>query len=110
MLHPDRLLGLTLATAFVAAAMPATPAASAADKGGKAQKAPAEKADDAAPSSDEPEAKRDGAKVLVLPYQAIYRSVPQKKLDTATGLLQKELDQIGGLAIVRGAVAKRSSG
>lgn len=44
-------------------------------------------------------------KVLVLPYQAIYRSVDQKKLDNATQLLFKELEQKDDLAITRGAVA-----
>ena len=35
----------------------------------------------------------DKTKVLVLPYQAIYRSVPQKKLNSATELLFKELER-----------------
>jgi hypothetical protein len=43
--------------------------------------------------------------VLSLPYQAIYRSVPQKKLDIATSLLQKELATLDNLQIVRGATA-----
>jgi hypothetical protein len=69
-----------------------------------------EKADDDAPAKPAVPAKPAGPaqKILVLPYQAIYRSVPQKKLDDATNLLQKELAQLEGVAIVRGAVAAPS--
>lgn len=51
-----------------------------------------------------------GTKVLVLPYQAIYRSVPQAKLNSATELLYKELEQKEGIAIVRGAVSTTEAG
>lgn len=48
----------------------------------------------------------DGNKILVLPYQPIYRSVPQKKVQTATDLLNKELSQKDGIVVIRGAVAE----
>jgi hypothetical protein len=47
----------------------------------------------------------DKSTALSLPYQGIYRSVPQDKLDTATALLQKELQVLDSLNIIRGAVA-----
>jgi len=43
--------------------------------------------------------------VLVLPYEGVYRSVPQEMLDAATRLLQKEMDAQDGLQVIRGAVA-----
>ncbi|MEE2901534.1 MAG: PEGA domain-containing protein [Myxococcota bacterium] len=43
--------------------------------------------------------------ILSLPYQAIFRTVPQDKLDTATNLLQKELGTVSGLTVIKGAVA-----
>lgn len=46
-----------------------------------------------------------GTKVLVLPYQPIFRSVAQGKVATATQLLNKELTQKDGLVVIRGAVA-----
>lgn len=49
---------------------------------------------------------KDGRKVLVLPYQPIYRSVAQKKVQTATDLLNKELSQKEGIVVIRGAVAE----
>ncbi|MFO0722274.1 MAG: PEGA domain-containing protein [Myxococcota bacterium] len=52
----------------------------------------------------------DKTKVLVLPYQAIYRSVPQKKLNSATELLFKELERKDDVAIVRGAVSSKVEG
>ncbi len=42
-------------------------------------------------------------KVLAVPYQAIFRSVPQEKLEQATALLHKEL--AGGAEVVRGAAS-----
>ena len=56
---------------------------------------------------DEGEEEGDAAptNVLVLPYQAIYRSVPQEKLDAATNLLEKELGARAGLSVIRGAVS-----
>lgn len=72
---------------------------------------PASAAPDAAPTEGAKPAetpKKDvppGKRVLVLPYQGIFRSVPQKKLDDATELLVKEMTAQEGLAIVRGAVA-----
>lgn len=59
----------------------------------------------AAPGEEAPAAAPDKTKVLVLPYQAIYRSVPQKKLNSATELLYKELERKADVAIVRGAVS-----
>lgn len=56
---------------------------------------------DAAPSTNG----ATGKKVLVLPYQPIYRSVAQRKVATATQLLQKELKEKDGLVVIRGAVA-----
>jgi hypothetical protein len=47
----------------------------------------------------------EGRKVLVLPYQPIYRSVEQTKAQTATDLLNKELSTKEGMSVVRGAVA-----
>jgi hypothetical protein len=47
----------------------------------------------------------DGKKVLVLPYQPIYRSVEQHKASTATELLNKELASKEGMAVIRGAVS-----
>lgn len=40
-------------------------------------------------------------KVLAVPYQAIFRSVPQEKLEQATALLHKELG--GSAEVIRGA-------
>ena len=42
-------------------------------------------------------------KVLAVPYQAIFRSVPQDKLEQATALLHKEL--AAGAEVVRGAAS-----
>ena len=60
-----------------------------------------------APNNQEQAEKESADKipVLSLPYQGIYRSVPQAKLDTATSLLQKELGTLGNLNIIRGAIA-----
>lgn len=60
------------------------------------------------PSTDGAAAEKSGDKVLVLPYQPIFRSVEQKKVATATNLLNKELGQKDGLVIIRGAVANGS--
>lgn len=65
--------------------------------------APASAPAPAAPAP-EPDKRADATKILVLPYQAIYRSVPQKKLAAATELLFKELGQKDDVAIVKGAV------
>ncbi|MBI4820896.1 MAG: PEGA domain-containing protein [Deltaproteobacteria bacterium] len=54
-------------------------------------------------------AEEQGHKVLVLPYQAIYRSVPQERLDQATKLLQSELDRRDGVIVVRGAQAQNAA-
>ncbi|MEQ9495872.1 MAG: PEGA domain-containing protein [Deltaproteobacteria bacterium] len=51
------------------------------------------------------EAEKAGEKVLVLPYQPIFRSVEQRKAATATNLLNKELQQKDGIVVIRGAVA-----
>ena len=82
------------------AGAPAAPAAAAPAAAAPAE-APAE-APAAAPAAAAPKA--DATKILVLPYQAIYRSVPQKKLSAATELLFKELGQKDDVAIVKGAV------
>ncbi len=66
----------------------------------KAPEAAAPAADPAAAAAPKPNATR----ILVLPYQAIYRSVPQKKLASASDLLFKELGQKEDVAIVKGAV------
>ena len=50
-----------------------------------------------------------GPKVLVLPYQPIYRSVPQRKAQVATDFLNKELVQRDHLVVVRGAVAQEGA-
>ena len=47
--------------------------------------------------------------VLSLPYQAIFRTVPQDKLDTATNLLQKELGTVSSLQVIKGAVATENA-
>ena len=52
---------------------------------------------------------KTGPKVLVLPYQPIFRTVEQSKAQTATDLLQKELGQKEGLIAVRGAVAQEGA-
>ena len=59
----------------------------------------AQPADEAAPST----------KVMVLPVQGIFRSVPQNKLDKASNLLIKELDAQEGLTVIRGAVAEEGA-
>ncbi len=56
------------------------------------------------------EAEKTGEKVLVLPYQPIFRSVEQRKVATATNLLNKELREKDGLVIIRGAIANGSAG
>lgn len=48
---------------------------------------------------------KTGTRVLVLPYQPIFRSVPQGKIQTATDLLNKELQTRNGIVVVRGGVA-----
>ncbi|MEM7676954.1 MAG: PEGA domain-containing protein, partial [Myxococcota bacterium] len=50
-----------------------------------------------------------GAKVLVLPYQPILRSVAQKKVKQATEYLAKELDNTDGISVLRGGVASTTS-
>lgn len=75
------------APALVAPAAPATPP-------------PAE----APPAAPAEAPKPEGTRILVLPYQAIYRSVPQKKLAAASELLFKELGQKADVSIVKGAV------
>lgn len=52
---------------------------------------------------------KTGPKVLVLPYQPIFRTVEQSKAQTATELLQKELGQKEGLIAMRGAVAQEGA-
>lgn len=52
---------------------------------------------------------KTGPKVLVLPYQPIFRTVEQAKAQTATDLLQKELGQKEGLIALRGAVAQEGA-
>ncbi len=54
-------------------------------------------------------AAQDSKTVLVLPYQPIYQSVEQRKAQTATELLSKELSNKEGLAVIRGAVAENKS-
>lgn len=56
-------------------------------------------------TGEAPEAEKTGEKVLVLPYQPIFRSVEQRKVATATNLLNKELQQKDGLVVIRGAVS-----
>jgi len=58
-----------------------------------------------APAEAEEQNETPKSKILSLPYQGIYRSVPQEKLDIATALLQKELQTLDTLNIIRGAVA-----
>lgn len=67
-----------------------------------ASPAPSPAADPAAAAAAA--AKANATRILVLPYQAIYRSVPQKKLASASDLLFKELGQKEDVAIVKGAV------
>lgn len=64
-----------------------------------------------APASGEaePEAAPTGARVLVLPYQAIYRSADPNKVKTATDLVVRELGRGGNLTVIRGGVAKEGS-
>jgi tetratricopeptide (TPR) repeat protein len=50
------------------------------------------------------------AKVLVLPFQAVFRSVDQKKLNRATEYLFKELGQKNDVEIVRGAAGGAAEG
>jgi TolB-like protein len=57
-------------------------------------------------SAPEASAQEAGQKILVLPYQPIYRSVAQKKAQTATDLLNKELSQKEGIQVIRGAVSE----
>ncbi len=49
-------------------------------------------------------------KVLILPYQPIFLSVPQKTVQKATKLLNKELGQKETLEVVRGAVSDNATG
>ena len=72
-----------------------------------ADEAPADEAEKPAPAA---EAEKSGTRVLVLPYQAVFRSVPQKQLDIATGLLQKELGAQSDFKVIRGAVGSADSG
>ncbi len=48
---------------------------------------------------------KNGPKLLVLPYQPIFRSVEQKNVRIATDFLNKELDQKDDLLVVRGPPA-----
>lgn len=64
--------------------------------------APAAASDDDAPAAT-------GAKVLVLPYQPIYRSAEPNKVKTATDLVVKELGRGGNLVVIRGGVAKEGA-
>lgn len=67
--------------------------------------APAPAATPAPAAAEEaPAPKPNATRILVLPYQAIYRSVPQKKLASASELLFKELGQKDDVVIVKGAV------
>lgn len=50
-----------------------------------------------------------GPRVLILPYQAIFRSADPDKTRLATDLVVKELSRPGGLEVVRGGVAKRAA-
>ena len=62
---------------------------------------------EAAPA--ESEAEEAATLILSLPYQAIFRTVPQDKLDTATNLLQKELGTVSGIKVIKGAVATENA-
>ena len=69
-----------------------------------AEPAPAPAQDNAAANG-----KPAGIKLLVLPYQPILRSVPQKKVKQATDFLTKELGNTDGLDVLKGGVATSQS-
>jgi hypothetical protein len=102
------LLGLsaTLSWAPTAAAEASAPAEAAASPSPAAEPAPVE----TPPEAKAPEAASApvvaAAKVLVLPYQPIFRSVPQREAQQATELLNKEIAAKDTLAPIRGAVAE----
>ncbi len=64
----------------------------------------------AAAAAEAPAPEKTGEKVLVLPYQPIFRSVEQRKVATATNLLNKELQEKDGIVVIRGAVANGHAG
>lgn len=51
----------------------------------------------------------EGKKVLVLPYQPIFRSAEPDKTQLATELVVQELAKQGGMVVVRGGVAKEGT-
>ncbi|MCK6545461.1 hypothetical protein L6R52_06295 [Myxococcota bacterium] len=49
---------------------------------------------------------KTGPQVLLLPFQPIFRSVPQDKIQRANELIAKELDQKDNVIVLRGGLAK----
>ncbi len=91
-------------TSFRANALPTTLAAALLTLPTLAQaqdKAEAPKEGEKAASSDQ--------KILVLPYQPVYRSVKQKKVKLATDYLVRELDKSKNVSVLRGGIAKEGA-
>src|SRR5262249_38758139 len=66
------------------------------------------------PPADAPAAKpaegtavpKNGPKVLVVPFQPIFRSVAPNKIQTANELVQKELEHKDTFIVIRGGISK----
>lgn len=131
-MHQERSLSIGLCALVLASALPlaagaATPG-NGASAGATADKKPAppkpeeddpflDEADTGQPTpaaaaqqgGTSPQVVKTGPLVLVLPFQPIYRSVPQAKIQMANELLAKELNQKDTINVLRGGVAKGGS-
>lgn len=54
-------------------------------------------------------AQKTGPSVLLLPFQPVFRSVPQAKIQIANDLLTKELNHKDNVVVIRGGVSKGES-
>ncbi|MBI2372385.1 MAG: PEGA domain-containing protein [Deltaproteobacteria bacterium] len=104
-----RSLSFASCVVFSASAFGAAEGASTEVATSKTEPAAGEPVPAATAVAEVPPPEETGTKVLVLPYQAIYRSVPQERLDEATRLLQSELDRRDGVIVVKGAQAQNAA-